>query len=260
MPLLRFLRFVASTSFLSALSSIGFAAELYDDYPKADEIPVGEVRLHQISDGVWSHIATQQLGDLLYPSNGLIVRDGNTLLLVDTAWGAENTAALLDAIDRQIGLPVTRAVSTHFHDDRVGGVRVLQETGVATYASPVTRQLALGEGNEVPSHSLQGLSSPGDVLPFGPLEIFYPGAGHAPDNIVVYVPSARVLFGGCAVHEASRESAGNVADADLQEWPASVARIQQRYPDAEVVVPGHGLPGNLELLGHTVAVVSRHGR
>ena len=31
---------------------------------------------------------------------------------------------------------------------------------------------------------------------------------------------------------------GNVADADLAEWPTSVERIQKHYPEAEVVIPG----------------------
>ena len=82
---------------------------------------------------------------------------------------------------------------------------------------------------------------------FGPVELFYPGAAHSTDNLVVYVPSANVLYGGCAVHELSSTSAGNVADADLAEWPTSVERIQKHYPEAEVVIPGHGLPGGLRL-------------
>ena len=64
-----------------------------------------------------------------------------------------------------------------------------------------------------------------------------------------------MLYGGCAVHELSSTSAGNVADADLAEWPTSVERIQKHYPEAEVVIPGHGLPGGLDLLQHTANVV-----
>ena len=52
-----------------------------------------------------------------------------------------------------------------------------------------------------------------------------------------------------AVHELSSTSAGNVADADLAEWPTSVERIQKHYPEAEVVIPG--LPGGLDLLQHS---------
>ncbi|TRL56749.1 VIM family subclass B1 metallo-beta-lactamase [Citrobacter youngae] len=247
-----------TASVMAVTSPLAHSGEPSGEYPTVNEIPVGEVRLYQIADGVWSHIATQSFDGAVYPSNGLIVRDGDELLLIDTAWGAKNTAALLAEIEKQIGLPVTRAVSTHFHDDRVGGVDVLRAAGVATYASPSTRRLAEAEGNEIPTHSLEGLSSSGDAVRFGPVELFYPGAAHSTDNLVVYVPSANVLYGGCAVHELSSTSAGNVADADLAEWPTSVERIQKHYPEAEVVIPGHGLPGGLDLLQHTANVVKAH--
>ena len=55
--------------------------------------PVGEVRLYQIADGV-GRISQRSRLMAVYPSNGLIVRDGDELLLIDTAWGAKNTAAL----------------------------------------------------------------------------------------------------------------------------------------------------------------------
>ena len=119
--------------------------------------------------------------------------------MIDTAWGAKNTAALLAEIEKQIGLPVTRAVSTHFHDDRVGDVDVLRAAGVATYASPSTRRLAEAEGNEIPAFSRRTLIERGRSA-LRSVELFYPGAAHSTDNLVVYVPSANVLYGGCAVH------------------------------------------------------------
>ena len=73
---------------------------------------------------------------------------------------------------------------------------------------------------------------------FGPVELFYPGAAHSTDNLVVYVPSANVLYTVVVPFELSSTSAGNVADADLAEWPTSVERIQKHYPEAEVVIPG----------------------
>ena len=73
---------------------------------------------------------------------------------------------------------------------------------------------------------------------FGPVELFYPGAAHSTDNLVVYVPSANVLYGGCAVHELSSTSAGNVADADLAEWPTSVERIQKTTRKQRSSFPG----------------------
>ncbi len=235
------------------------ASDVAAEYPTADEIPPGEVRLRQISDGVWAHVATHEVGGVLYPSNGLVVRDGDGLLLVETAWGGENTTALLTAIEAEIGLPVRRSVSTHFHDDRVEGVDVLRAAGVETYATPLTRRLAEAEGNEVPDLVLDGLAEPGSAVQFGPVEVFYPGAGHASDNLVVYVPEAHVLLGGCAVFEASRQVPGYVGDADLAAWPESIRRVRARYPEAKIVLPGHGVPGGLELLDHTIAVLESHG-
>jgi metallo-beta-lactamase class B VIM len=194
----------------------------------------------------------------IFPSNGLVVRDGDGLLLIDTAWGTENTAALLATIEAEIGLPVRRAISTHFHDDRVGGVDTLTAVGAATFGTPLTRSLAEEAGSEVPTFALDGLAEPGDAVRFRPIEVFYPGAGHAPDNLVVYVPEARILFGGCAVFEASRTTPGNLSHAVLAEWPESIRRVQARYPEAEIVIPGHGLPGGTELLDTTTAVIEAH--
>jgi metallo-beta-lactamase class B VIM len=225
-------------------------------HPTAADVAPGEIALREIRDGVWVHVSTSDLGNgLIYPSNGLVVRDGDGVWLVDTAWGEAATAALLDAVETEIGLPVRGAVATHFHDDRVAGSDVLRQRGVPVYASSLTRRLAAAEGNAVPSDSLAGLTVPGTAVRLGPLEVLYPGGGHAHDNLVVYVPGARVLHGGCAVYEMARTHAGNVADADLGAWPGSLRLVRERYPEAEVVVPGHGLPGGTELLDHSIAIV-----
>lgn len=231
-------------------------AAVFAAHPAASSIEPGEVALRRIAAGVWTYTVTHDLeGGYRFPSNGLLVRDGDGLLLVDAAWGGAGTAALLRAVEAEIGRPITRAVSTHFHNDRVGGVDTLRAAGIPTYATAMTRRLARAEGNEVPGSTLAGLDDAGDAIRFGPVEVFYPGAAHAPDNVVVYVPEARVLFGGCAVHEAKRTTPGNVADADTAAWPAAIERVRARYPEAALVVPGHGAVGGPELLGHTIEVV-----
>ena len=228
-------------------------------HPSAADVPLGEVRLRQIRPDVWVHVSKWQFDDgSVFPVNGFIVREGDGLLLIDPAWGEDATEALLDAVDAEIGQPIRRAIVTHFHDDRVLGAPVLERRGIPVFGTPRTRQLAAAEGNVVPSDSLTGLAVAGSAVSVGPVEVFYPGAGHAPDNIVVYVPDARVLYGGCAIYEASQQTAGYVGDADLRSWPEAIRRIQERYPDAEVVVPGHGVPGGPELLDRTVAILAAH--
>ena len=229
-------------------------------YPTGVDVEPGEIRLVPLRPGVWAHVSTFRFEDgTVYPSNGLVVRDGDSVYLVDTAWGEEATVALLAAIDAEIGLPIRGVVSTHFHDDRVEGADVFRSRGIPVFASSMTRRLAADEGNAVPSDSLAGLTVPGASVRLGPLDVFYAGAGHTRDNLVVYVPEAGVLAGGGAVHEASRTHAGNVADADLDAWPVSLRRVRDRYPEADLVVPGHGPPGGRELLDHSIEVVEAAG-
>jgi hypothetical protein len=56
------------------------------------------------------------------------------------------------------------------------------------------------------------------------------------------------------VRAANGETLGNVADADVAAWPASVGRVIARYGGAARVVPGHGAPGGVQLLTHTLAL------
>ena len=141
-----------TASVMAVANPLAHSGEPSGEYPTVNEIPVGEVRLYQIADGVWSHIATQSFdGAGSTRPMGLVVRDGDELLLIDTAWGAKNTA-LLAEIEKQIGLPATRAVSTHFHDDRVGGVDVLRAAQGGNVRITVDTPASRGRG-ERDSHA-----------------------------------------------------------------------------------------------------------
>lgn len=86
-------------------------------------------------------------------------------------------------------------------------------------------------------------------------EVYYPGGGHTTDNVVVYLPQQKILFGGCLVKDLKTNNLGNVADADVNSWPGAIKNLQQRYPRAKVVVPSHGPWGDQSLLSHTLKLL-----
>lgn len=55
---------------------------------------------------------------------------------------------------------------------------------------------------------------------------------------------------------ADAQSPGNTADADMAHWSSSVDALEGRFPDATVIVPGHGDPGDRGLFAHTRSLVS----
>lgn len=215
------------------------------------------VEIVPLANGVWLHRSYYTYpGGTRFPSNGLIVRDGETLTLLDSAWGELATVALLAAIDEQMALPVARAIITHAHGDRIAGADVLEARGITVSAHPLTRRFAIASGLPVPDHALEQLQLPGSSMSFGRIEIFYPGAAHTADNLVAWIGDERVLFGGCALRAAAATSAGNVVDAEPASWLEAIAQMQARYGTAAVVVPGHGDAGGVELLSHTARLVA----
>ena len=212
------------------------------------------LEVQALAPGVWLHTTWRDLeGYGRLPSNGLVVEDGDGLLLVDSAWGDEETRTLVAWLEAELGRPVTRMIATHHHDDRLSGSGWLKARGTRVVAHPLTPALAVANGVE-PPEPLPGLEAPGSAVRVGPVEVFYPGAGHAVDNVVVWLPEHRILLGGCAVRPDDTRSLGNVADADLESWPRAVARVRARYGDARLVVPGHDAPGGVGHLDHTLSL------
>jgi glyoxylase-like metal-dependent hydrolase (beta-lactamase superfamily II) len=216
-----------------------------------------DLSVRELQPGVWLHRSWgRDSTGVRAPANGLVVRDADGLVIVDTPWGNPSTAALLDWIARELDEPVRRVIVTHAHDDRMGGARVVRERAIPLLAAPRTVEIAAARRAEHLPMPLAGLDEDDAVL-VGTLEVYNPGAAHTPDNVVVWLPEQRVLFAGCIARSADATSLGFSGDADLARWPEAIRRVKQRYPEAALVVPGHGNPGAATLLDRTRALLAR---
>jgi metallo-beta-lactamase class B len=212
------------------------------------------LKVQRLRTGFWVHtsIDTQSV-----PANGLIARVKDGLLLVDTTWSDDMAERLLSWAEENLADHVVKAIVTHFHPDRIGGLGALKKRGIPVFALDLTRaRLEAQTGKLVPS--LLMAATPGAVHsdPSG-FEAFYPGAGHTADNLVVWFPHEKILFGGCFVRAEAATDLGNVGDAKLKSWGAAMKRVQERYPDARVVIPGHGEVGGLAALSHTLELLGK---
>ncbi len=85
-------------------------------------------------------------------------------------------------------------------------------------------------------------------------EVFYPGPSQAPDKVVVYFPSRKLLFGSCMI--LGGNTMGNVAEADLKHWPEAIRKLF-RF-EVDVVVPGHGDGLDPGLIQHTLDLLLKN--
>jgi metallo-beta-lactamase class B len=215
-----------------------------------------EVFVEKLADGIWRHVSTTTLPSLgPVPSNGLIVKSAMDILLVDSAWNDGQTKLILDWIEKELAGKPSLAVFTHSHEDRLGGIHEIHQRGVKTLASELTAELAKQQGVESPRQTFREEIT----LVFGgqKLQVKYPGPGHSPDNVIVWLPDQKILFGGCLIKSVQTESLGNIADADLQQWPETIRKVYQEFQDARIVVPGHGEPSGIDAVSHTLELLEK---
>ena len=214
------------------------------------------LEIENIYKDVYLHKSYQRIEEFgLVSSNGLVVIDNKKAFIIDTPWSAKDTRALLDWIKEQDYDPVG-SISTHSHEDRTAGIKSLNSQSIPTYASNLTNEILKQENKELAKNTF---ANPEAFLFDGNLEAFYPGGGHTIDNIVVWLPDSKILFGGCLVRSLQAKNLGYTGEAVVNEWSNSAGKVLSRYSESEMVVPGHGKIGDISLLEHTVKLAERPG-
>ncbi|SOD97997.1 subclass B1 metallo-beta-lactamase [Spirosoma fluviale] len=209
---------------------------------------------------VYVHTTYGMYGGTAVPANGLIIRTKDGIVLVDTGWdtdnNTDNTRELLQWISQNLHQPVRLCIVTHGHEDRVGGISELRKAGVRVVSTPLTAQKSVKLGFESP----EGILSNDTTFSIGnePIRCYFPGQGHTADNIVVWLPNQKILYGGCLVKSVAAFGMGNLADANLNEWGNSIQNLMTQFKSARIVVPGHDEWTDTRSLAHTLQLLKKH--
>ncbi|EPG74106.1 putative beta-lactamase Bla2 [Leptospira fainei serovar Hurstbridge str. BUT 6] len=215
-----------------------------------------KIRVTPLTEDFYVHTSYHKIDNVSFPSNGLIISTKSGAILIDTAWGNEQTVQVLQWIKENLKMPVRFAILTHFHDDRTGGIQELKNRNIPSYANRRTIQKMKSLNLPVPDRLLKDeMDFRMDDLVF---KILYPGHGHSEDNIVVWFPLSKVLFGGCLVKSPQTKSLGNIKDANLVEWPKMIRSLEKSYSNAKFVIPGHEAWGGPEAFRRTLELLSGH--
>lgn len=200
-----------------------------------------------------SHMQTESFGKV--PCNGLIYIAGKEAVFMDTPHDNKLSKKLLDwFVATYPGVSIKGVIIEHFHADCLGGLKEFHDRGIKSYANTRTIALAEKAGYTVPFNGF------GDEMKMKiggrRIQSRYFGAAHTADNIITWLPDEGVLFGGCMI-KATGAGKGNLEDANVQEWPNTVAKIKNELGSrAKIVVPGHGDTGGEELLDYTIKLFS----
>ncbi len=220
-------------------------------FPFSSLVMAGDLEYQERGPGLWSYLSVERN----IPSNGLILETDESVIIIDTPWNDENTSELLDWVNTTIGKPVTLAIFTHSHEDRSGGAKTLSAQGITMVGHELTKTIVKRELG-VDIQSVVSKNNP--LYTTEDYEIFFPGPGHTHDNTVVWLPKHNVLHGGCALKSANSLQIGYTKESDIIEWPKSIRAVSQRYPNADLYVPGHGTPGDHKTIDNTLRILTEY--
>jgi len=219
-----------------------------------------------------------------WASNGMfILLPDKQGLIINTPCENTGTDSLLFWIEKNFGDLKLNVIVTGFHQDNLGGDEVLLSKNIPVYGPDLTVKLVNEKSAELKNVILNSVASnefkyyynaykalkltppnktfpikKGLVLEFGNeiYEVYFPGESHTIDNTVVYLHRRKILFGGCMIKGMAFTNPGFTGYANMNEWPISVEKVMNRFPDCRIVIPGHGIEGGKELLTHMIMVLN----
>lgn len=212
------------------------------------------LELIRISDNAYIHVSYAELpGYGRTPANGLVFIDEKKVFLFDTPWNDSLTSVLIRYLENKMKLKIEGFIPNHWHEDCIGGLSFIKSRGIKSYSNQLTTDISKRKGLPVADQSFR------DSLTINKgkkaIYCYYPGPAHSMDNIVVWIPSEKILFPGCICKSIDSKNLGNTADGDISRYRNTIDRVIRKFSKAEIVIPGHGAAGGQELLLHTRSLI-----
>lgn len=208
--------------------------------------------IKRLSNHIFEHISYLNTNDFgKVACNGMIVIIEKKGVIFDTPTDNNSSLELINYITKELKSEISAIIPTHFHSDCVGGIEEFENYNIPMYASKQTIELLKNNGQifSKPINEFENIL----ILDIGNKKVYakYYGEGHTKDNLIGYFPDDNAIFGGCLIKEFGAGK-GFLGDANTDKWSETVQKIKLEYPEAKIVIPGHGEWGGTELFDYTI--------
>jgi glyoxylase-like metal-dependent hydrolase (beta-lactamase superfamily II) len=232
---------------------------------RADISGTGLIRL---DDGVYAYIAAgPSSAEGLGANSGFVVGE-EAVLVIDSRFTVNHARQLLDAVRSVTDVPIRYLVNTHYHPDHVWGNSIFRAEGAIILARPETsvemerfsplykdyyrdrKPDVYGMIRDVETALPDSFVQDGLTIDLGGIEavLAYYGPGHTAGDLVVSVPSRRIVFTGGLVSNGYHPNLGDQG-ADLGNWLRTLDLLAGGDP--AIVVPGQGPAGDTGMIDLT---------
>lgn len=171
------------------------------------------------------------------------------VILVDAKFPQDHDG-IMKIVKSVTDLPVRYVINTHMHPDHAGGNPAMQAIGADVIASENARRIMAERGTPgLPNMAIRDFLR--IYLDDLPIELHYYGRGHTDNDIVLYLPTKRLLIAGdlFALYGPYRAVIDYTAGGSLRDWTRTLERVLQL--DFDTVIPGHsGLTDRKNMEGY----------
>ena len=211
----------------------------------------------QVSASAWYVQGESALGSPAnrnFISNAGFVVTMDGVVVIDALGSPQLARELIAEVRQRTGKAVTHVILTHYHADHIYGLQEFKRAGAKIIAHRAAREylnsdtarlrLEASRVELAPWIDANTHLVPADEWIDGPLEMAVGGVrlllqpvgpAHTPEDLVVFLPSEKVLFAGDIVF---RGRVPFIGQADSRHWIAALDTVLAF--DARAVVPGHG--------------------
>jgi glyoxylase-like metal-dependent hydrolase (beta-lactamase superfamily II) len=195
--------------------------------------------VEKLAPEVWVH----RINAEGFPTISCVAFTPTHAFVIDTLMGPKDMQPIVDLLRERAGDRRTVVINTHHHWDHVYGNAAFPGVDiVAQRGCPRLMQQNTSSNESVPMPPAEGVPLP--TITFGDRLTYSDGAetvhlihtpGHSEDSLVVFLSSARILFGGDTVEW----PLPNLAQRDgMEAWVTTLRQLKQL--PADLIVPSHG--------------------
>jgi metallo-beta-lactamase class B len=188
----------------------------------------------------------------LSDENSAVYVGDEYVTVVGATWTPSTARQLAIEISKVTDKPVKEVIDTNDNLDRAGGNAFFKSIGARIVSTTLTRDLLQRDWDRMIADAQKSLPDfpaiplvvpdttyRGDfALQGGRVKGIYLGPSHAPDDIFVYFPHERILYAGCIL----KEQLGNLATADLTEYPRTLRKLKSLHLGYRTIIAGHWSP------------------
>lgn len=184
------------------------------------------------------------------PANGMYLVTSDGVALFDTPWDTTQFQPLLDSIWQRHKQKITLCFATHWHSDKTAGLEYYRQQGIKTYTTVQTDELSR-KNNKKRAEFLMTKDTVFRLAQYS-FETYYPGEGHTTDNIIIWFKKQKVLYGGCLIKGAADKNLGNLSDANVNEYAATLENVRRKCKNPRFIIVAHSDWNSLNSLNHSL--------